>query len=400
MRFRSSRQYSYILALAMAVFSIGCQSNGGKGSPSSRAMKGSGGGAVPVVVAKAVERDVPIDLQVVGNVEPYLTVNVKAQVSGELTQVFFREGDFVKKGDQLFTIDSRIFEAQLQQAQSNLAKDEAVLAQVEANLSRDEAQQKYTDAEAVRYKRLLDQRLISREQEEQVRTSAEAIAAAVKADRAAVQSARATVEASKAAVENIKVTLSYTIIRSPVNGRTGNLDVKQGNVINPSTNLMTIHQVEPIYVSFSVPQAQRPSVRNGQTVMVATQDGTPLPAAGNVSFIDNAVDTSTGTIRLKATFPNPDHRLWPGEFVRVKLRLRMQPNSLLIPTQAVQTGQDGTYVFVVTGDRVESRPVVTGLRVDQDIVVEKGLGPGDVVVTEGQLRLAPGTRVQYGVGPR
>jgi len=388
-----------LLAGSLAILSsLMLQSCTSKESPARSAKKGEGGGAVPVVVAEVVQRDVPIDVQAVGNVEPYLTVTVKAQVSGEITEVLFREGDFVKKGAQLFTIDSRTYQGQLNQAQANLSRDQAVLVQLEANLARDQAQEKYAQATAARHADLFERRLVAKELMEQMRANAEATSAAVRADIAAIQSARAAIEASNAAVENAKVMLSYTIIRSPLDGRTGNLDVKQGNVISPNTTLTTITQAEPIYVTFSVPEARLKEIKKSQPVMASTQDDPSSPQTGQLTFIDNTVDPTTGMIRLKGTFANKDHKLWPGQFVRATLRLGIKPDSLVVPNQAVQTGQDGPYVFVVKADRtVESRPVVTGARVDQDVVIESGLRAGEVVVTEGQLRLAPGTKV--GIGP-
>jgi multidrug efflux system membrane fusion protein len=356
-------------------------------------------------VTKVVQRDVPIDVQVVGNVEAYLTVMVKAQVSGELTRVHFHEGDYVHKGDLLFTVDPRLVQAQLTQAQANLARDEAQLAAAEATLAKDSAQEKYARSEAARYARLFESGLISRDQAEQYRSNAEASLATVRADEASVRSARSTVAAQRAAVENIRLQLDYTSIRSPLDGRTGNLNVKQGNVVTANvTDLISIHQVEPIYVSFAVPEARRPEVRRSQLVMAARQGEPGPPESGELTFIDNAVDATTGTIRLKGTFRNSNQRLWPGEFVRTTVRLRTEPGALVIPNQAVQTGQDGTYVFVVKPDQtVEARPVVTGTRVDQDLVIEKGLEAGETVVLEGQLRLAPGSRVQVagegGKGP-
>jgi multidrug efflux system membrane fusion protein len=341
-------------------------------------------------------KDVPLDLLLVGNVEAYLTITVKAQVSGELTRVSFREGDYVKRGELLFTIDPRQLEAQLSQAQANLARDEAQLGLVEANLARDKAQEKYAEAQVSRYVTLLEHALISKEQAEQVRPRAEAASAAVEADEAAIRSARATVAATRATVENIKVQLGYTSIRSPIDGRTGNLNVKQGNVVTAnSTDLMTINQVQPIYVTFSVPEARLPEIRKSQLVLATPQTTTAIMETGEVAFIDNAVDPTTGTIKIKGTFANKERKLWPGEFVRVTLRLGTQQNALVVPNQVVQTGQEGSYVFVIKDDRTaEMRPVVTGARVDQDLVVEKGLRIGETVVAEGQLRLAPGMRVQ------
>jgi multidrug efflux system membrane fusion protein len=373
---------------------LGCR---GKSSPQADApMDKMRGGAIPVVVSRVVKKDMPVDIQAVGNVEASSTVTVKSQVSGELIRVLFKEGNFVKKGEELFEIDARSYEAQLNQVQANLAKDEAVLAQAEANLTRDLAQQKYAQSEALRYSNLFDKHLVSKEQTEQANMNADANAAAVQADQAAIRSARSTAEATRAAIANARVMLSYTKIQSPLDGRTGNLDVKQGNVISPNTALMTINQVEPIYVSFAVPENQLRAVKKGQKITASLQDGFSAPNHGELFFIDNAVDTTTGTVRLKATFPNRDQRLWPGQFVKVKIQLDTKYGVLVVPNQAVQTGQDGSYVFVVKPDRkVESRPIVTGIRQDQDIIIEKGLEPGEIVVTEGQLRLAVGSLVQF-----
>jgi multidrug efflux system membrane fusion protein len=353
-------------------------------------------GAVSVSVAKAFKKDVPIDIKSVGNVEAYSTVAIKAQITGELTQVFFREGEFVKKGQELFVIDARTYEAQLNQTQANLARDESSLAQMEANLARDLSQEKYAQSEAARYASLLEKRLVSKEQAEQMNANLDAASASVRADRAAIQSARANVEASKAAVANARVMLSYTRINSPIDGRTGNLDCKLGNIVNTTTALTTINQMEPIYVTFSIPESQLHAVKQGQTVTVFPQDQSSPPENGKLIFTDNSVDATTGTIRVKAAFSNADHKLWPGEFARVNLRLDTKPGALLIPNQAVQAGQDGSFVFVVKADlTVESRPVTTGMGVDMDVVIEKGLEAGETVVTEGQLRLTAGSHVQF-----
>ncbi len=367
----------------------------GRSSPPESPSRGGLRAAIPVAVATVIKKNVPIDIQAVGTVEASSTVTIKSQVSGELMQVFFREGDFVKKGEELFKIDSRTQEAQLNQAQANLAKNEAALAQIEANLARDIAQQKYAQSEATRSRSLLEKHLVSKEQAEQSNSNAEAAEATVRADQAAVQSARATIEAAKADIANARVMLSYSSIRSPLDGRTGNLVIKQGNIIGPNTELTTINQVEPTYVTFSIPETQLPSVKKGQTVTVSQQNSPSSQESGALFFIDNAIDPTTGTILAKAVFPNRDHKLWPGQFVRVSLRLGTKQDALIVPSQAVQTGQDGSFVFIVKPDQtVESRPVVSGMHVDGQIVIDKGLAPGETVVTEGQLRLAAGNRVQ------
>jgi len=378
----------------------GCnQSSVKAGGPGGRGRAGDG--PVPVVVARVSQRDVPINVDVIGNVEAYSTITVKAQVGGELNKVSFHEGDSVKKGDLLFTIDARPFEAALSQAQANLARDTAALSQAEANLARDIANEKYAQDQAKRYRGLFEQGVVSREQADQMASSADALAQTVLADRAAIESARAQIVASKAAVETATVQLSYTTIRSPIDGRTGSIAVKQGNVVAANTSdLMTITEVQPIYVTFSVPEAQLGEIKRymgqGQLpVHAAPQADATAQESGVLTFIDNSVDATTGTIKLKGTFQNAANRLWPGEFVRVTLGLTTQPNAIVVPNQAVQTGQDGQFVYVVKKDRtVEMRPVVTGTRVDQELVIDRGLEPGETVVTEGQLRLTPGSRVQ------
>jgi multidrug efflux system membrane fusion protein len=366
--------------------------------------KGGGrgrGGDVPVTVANATHRDVPLEIQVIGNVEAYSTITVKAQVGGQLVNVYFKEGDFVKKGEKLFDIDPRPLEAAYNQVVANIARDRAALLQAQANMARDEANAKYQDAQAKRYAELFKAGVISKDQAEQLRASADASAQAVAADQAAIASAQAAIGASTATAENAKVQLSYTTIYSPINGRTGNLTVKQGNVVTANNmDMMTINQVEPIYVTFSVPEAQLTAIKKymamgSLSVRARPQDAeTGEEERGALTFVDNTVDVTTGTIKLKGTFPNTDHKLWPGQFVRVILRLTTQQNAVVVPNEAIQTGQTGAFVYVVKPDKtVESRPVVTGSRVEQDMVVSEGLAVGETVVTEGQLRLAPGSKV-------
>ena len=389
------------------LFLYGCSSGGasssgapGGGGPGGRGGRKGGGGDVPVTVAVASQKDVPVEVQVIGNVEAYSTISVKAQVGGQLTTVSFREGDYVKTGDLLFTIDQRPLEAALSLSTANVAKDEASLGQAQANLSRDTAQNKYTEANAARYAELFQAGVVSKDQSEQLRASADASGQALAADKAAIASAQAAIGASQAAIDNARVQLSYTSLRSPIDGRTGNLSVKQGNVVMAnSQELVTINQVEPIYVTFSVPEAQLTAIKRYMAqqklpVRAGPQDDPENQETGTLTFIDNAVDMTTGTIKLKGTFTNSDRKLWPGQFVRVTLRLTTQPNAIVVPNQAVQTGQNGSFVYVVKQDRtVEMRPVTTGARVDQDMVVDQGLQLGETVVTEGQLRLAPGSRV-------
>jgi len=391
------------LTLAAFLALAGCTSrstqaanDSGKGGK-----RGDGGAPVPVVVATVSQKNVPVNVEVIGNVEAYSTITVKAQVGGQLEKVSFREGEFVKKGDLLFNIDSRPFEGALNQAKANLARDVAAQGQAEANLARDAANEKYAQSQAARYAKLFESGIVSKEQTDQVRSQADALAQTIQADKAAIESAKAQIGASKSAIENMKVQLSYTVIQSPIEGRTGNIMVKQGNIVTANTtDLVTIAEVQPIYVTFSVPEAQLSEIKKymaiGKLPVTATsQDDNTQKENGLLTFVDNTVDAATGTIKLKGTFPNTNRKLWPGEFVRVTLRLTTQNNALVVPNQAVQTGQEGQFVYVVKADKtVEMRPVVTGNRVDQDLVIDRGLALGETIVTEGQLRLAPGSRVQ------
>jgi multidrug efflux system membrane fusion protein len=393
-----------ILALALC----GCSNSGATAAKSDAPGGGGGrgggrgrGGDVPVTVAKASTRDVPVEIQVIGNVEAYSTITVKALVGGQLTNVYFKEGDFVRKGEKLFDIDRRPLEAAYNQAVANIARDQAALLQAQANMARDEANAKYQDSQAKRYGELFTAGVISKDQAEQLRAGADASAQAVNADQAAIASARAAIGASTATAENAKVQLSYTTIYSPIDGRTGNLTVKQGNVVTANNmDMMTINQVEPIYVTFSVPESQLGAIKKYMALGSLSVRSRPQDAdtadeeRGALTFVDNTVDMTTGTIKLKGTFPNTDHKLWPGQFVRVTLRLTTQTNAVVVPNQAIQTGQAGAFVYVVKEDKtVETRPVVAGARVGQDMVVDQGISPGETVVIEGQLRLAPGSRV-------
>jgi len=365
--------------------------------------RGGGGAAQPVVVTKATQRDVPVDLAAVGNVEAYASVSVRSQVTGQLQEAFFHEGDIVKKGDKLFAIDQRPLEAALDQAVANLTRDQALLNQADAQLARDTANAEYQQASADRQAALIQKGIVSKEQADQARAAAAAMQATIKADVAAVESAKAQLAVQQAVVDNAKVQLSYAEIRATIDGRTGNNTVKAGNLVQANgTELVTIAQLQPVYVTFAVPATNLPAIKHvntGETLAVVAlpQDGNPEPVDGKLTFVDNLVDSTTDTIKLKATFPNRDFRLWPGQFTRVSLRLSTLSHATVIPSQAVQVGQDGQFVFVVKEDStVEQRPVTLGQRMGDIVVIDKGLSPGETVVTEGQLRLEQGTKVQIG----
>lgn len=402
-----SRSLVCLMVLAAAACSgasaqdpaAGSGRGGGRGGRGGR----GGGAAQPVVTTKVTQRDVPVDIAAVGNVEAYTSVSVRSQVTGQLQEAFFHEGDLVKKGDKLFAIDSRPLESTLLQARANLTRDQALLNQSEAQLVRDTANAEYQQGAADRQAQLVARGLVSKEAADQSRASADALAATMKADKAAVESAKAQLAVQQSVVENATVQLSYTVIRSTIDGRTGNNTVKVGNLVQAnSTELVTIAQLQPVYVTFAVPAAHLPSIKHVATgatmaVVAAPQDGNPETVDGRLTFVDNLVDATTDTIKLKATFPNTNLRLWPGQFTRVSLRLTTIPEATVIPSQAVQVGQDGQFVFVVKADStVEQRPVTLAQRMGDIVVVEKGLTPGETIVTEGQLRLEQGTRVQAG----
>lgn len=389
-----------ILALA-ACSGASSSAGGASGAGSGRGGRGGGaGGLVPVVLGKAVQKDVPVDIASIGNVEAFSTIAVRAQVTGAITEVLFHEGDFVKAGAVLFKLDQRPYQAALDQANANLARDTALQTQAEAQLARDIANADYAKAQADRTAELVSRGILSKDQGDQAISGSEAAKAVVNADRAAIASAKATLVAQQAAVDSAKVQLDYTVISSPIDGRTGDLVFKAGNLVSAnSTELVTITQIDPIYVTFALPAVHLPSIKEhmvgGKLAVSATPQTAGGPAMnGSLSFVDNAVDPSTDTIKLKATFANPDHTLWPGQFARVSLRLTTLPNATVVPSQAVQTGQDGQFVFVVKQDQtVEQRTISTGQTVGDDVVITAGLVPGETIVTEGQLRLEPGTKI-------
>jgi multidrug efflux system membrane fusion protein len=412
------------LVLLLAALSAAACSDraGGAQSPAPAAP------AVPVGVATAERKMVPLQVTAVGNVQAYTTVGVKSQIAGEIVLVHFAEGTEVKRGDLLFTIDPRPFEATLRQAEANLARDTAGLRQAEAtlgqrgaevtqalaNLDRDLAQMENARVQDERYRLLVERALIAREQYDQVHTNLVALEATVRAGRAAVDNARASARAAEAAVDTARAAikanqaqgdmarlqLGYTTIRAPMDGRSGNLLVQAGNAVkaNEDSPLVVIAQVRPIYVSFAVPEASLADIaryRAGGALRVeAGLDGGRRSVTGALTFVNNTVDPTTGTIQLKATFPNTDNALWPGQFIEVALTLANQ-DAVVVPAQAVQAGQQGAFVFVVKPDlTVESRRVTPGRRLPREIVIADGLAAGERVVTDGQLRLVPGARVE------
>ncbi len=328
---------------------------------------------VPVAAATVTQQDVPLQILAIGNIETINAVSIKALVGGEVTGVFFKEGQDVKKGDLLFQIDPRPYDAALKQA--------------EATLARDVAQAKNAAEQAKRYEILVQKDYVSRDQYDQLRANADALAAAVDAD--------------KANVENSRLQLAYCTIRSPINGRVGSVLINKGSVVKANDLVMlTINQMAPIYATFSVPEQNLSDIkkfmaRGSLKVGAIIPGDEQRPVQGVLTFINNAVDTTTGTIQLKGSFENSDRRLWPGQFVNVVLTLSTQRNAVVMPSAALQAGQQGQYVFVIKPDlTVESRPVVITRTFTDLAVVDKGVTPGENVVTDGQLQLVPGTKVE------
>jgi multidrug efflux system membrane fusion protein len=333
---------------------------------------------VPVTVASVQQRSVPYEISAIGSVTPLQSVAVRSQVGGTLMRVGFREGEEVQKGQVLFQIDARPFQAALDQALANLAKDRAQLVNARAQVTR--------------YAELAQSNLATQEQFDQIKANADALEAALVADSATVQTAR--------------LNLEYTTIRAQISGRSGNLLLKEGNLVPAigPTPLVVVNQLRPIAVSFSVPEKylddiQAFSARHSLTVQIRPSDDSATTLTGQLTFINNQVDTTTGTIQLKATFENTDRKLWPGEFVAVQLVLNVEKDVLTIPSQAVMTGQAGTYVYVLNADQTaRTQNVTVGRTANDFVVITQGLATGQRVVTDGQLRLVPGARVEIKTG--
>jgi multidrug efflux system membrane fusion protein len=325
-----------------------------------------------VTVSKVTQKTMPVEVVAVGNVEAISTVSIRAQVAGEVQQVHFKEGDFVRKGQALITIDPRPYEA--------------ALAQAKAALARDKATGIYNRAQAVRYKTLFEQGVVPAQQVDSFASAADASDAVLNADEAAVKTA--------------ELNLEYCSIDSPIDGRTGAIMVKPGNLVKVAdVPIVVINQVNPIYVNFTVPQQFWPDIKEhvdqGALRVMATipQDPGQL-LQGTLTFVDNVVDSTTGTIHLRATFQNSQNRLWPGLYVSILLTLSEQPNATVAPVNSIITTQQGSYVYVVKADKtVEKRTVVPSRTINEDTVVEKGLQPGETIVTDGQVNLVPGAKV-------
>lgn len=357
-------------ALLLSSCSKPAAPEGAQGGPRGR---GGAGGAVPVVAATVTTRAAPVELGAFGNVQPYSTVFIKSEVSGLLTEVHFQKGQMVKKGDLLFVIDERSYRAALEQAK--------------ANLSRDQVQLENAIRQADRDKELREKGIASQ--------------AELEASQTAVAALQQAIVAGQALVDNAQLQLDRCFIRSPLDGKAGNILVDAGNLVKANdVPLVTINQVEPVEVFFSIPgrylgEVMRYAAGGPLEVRASLPERDAGTETGKLTFIDNAVDKDSGTILLGATFPNKDQRLWPGQYVNVTLTLTVRQDTKVIPSAAVETGSSGKYVFVIKPDQTaEMRPVVAGDEIGKDIIIEEGLNVGEVVVTDGQLRLVPGAKVE------
>ena len=326
-----------------------------------------------VTVAKVTQKTMPVVVTAVGNVEAISTISIRAQVAGEVQNIRFKEGDFVKKGQVLLTIDPRPYEA--------------ALAQAKAALARDKATGTYNRAQAQRYKTLFDQGVVPAEQVDSFTSAADASDAVVNADEAAVKTA--------------ELNLEYCTIESPLDGRTGTVMVKAGNLVKVAdVPIVVINQVNPIYVNFTVPQQYWPDIkedieRRALHVTVTIPQNAGRPVEGTLTFVDNIVDSTTGTIHLRGTFENSQDRLWPGLYVSVLLTLSQQSNATVVPAHSIVTTQQSSYVYVVKANNtVEQRTVMPNRTIDNDTVVDKGLQPGEVIVIDGQVNLVPGAKIE------
>src|ERR1051325_3499827 len=368
----------------------------------------------PVVVSTAVSQDVNNYMDALGKIVAREVVSIQPQVSGRITQIHFTDGANVAKGQLLFTIDPRPFEANLQQSQATLSKDVAAKKQAEANLAREIAQENWGRVQVERYGKLVEQGVVAKEQYEQLRAEYDTLKANSEAARAAVRSADETVRVDNAAIETAKVNLSYCYIHSPIDGRAGQRLVDIGNVVNPgggsnnsetnngsvpSNALLVIERLDPIYADFTISQGNLSTVQEQMragTLMaeVRLPDSPDDAVPGRLTFVDNSVQTETGQVTLRATLPNPGHRFWPGRFVNIRLLLGTVQGAVLVPSAAPQMSANGSYVYVIKPDSTaEQRQVSLGQRQGDLVVVEKGVAAGEKVVTNGQLGVTPGGKV-------
>ena len=399
------KPFLLVVGLATALTSIGC---------GSKAQPNLGRPPAPVEVTEATSQDVPTYLDAIGKTVAREVVSIQPQVSGRITGIHFTDGANVQKGQLLFTIDPQPFEANVRQAQANLSRSVALKKQAEANLAREEAQAKWGLVQVNRYAKLVEQGVVAREQYEELRANYDSLKATAEAARATVNSAQEQVKVDGAAVDKAKVDLSYCYIHSPIAGRAGQRLVDMGNVVTPGgsnsgnnngsnsggTTLLVIEKLDPIYADFTVSQNNLTQVQQEMRAgtlktEVRLPDAPDEMVAGQLTFLDVAVQNATGQVNLRATIPNTDHRFWPGRFVNIRLILSTIHQAVLVPAIAPQNSAKGTFVYVVKQDSTaEQRPVTLGQKQGDLIVVESGVQAGERVVTNGQLGVTPGGKVQ------
>lgn len=393
------RYSSRTLIVALTVCSLlvaGCSKEAPKDGQPKRAP------AAPVRVAKVERRDVPFEVRAIGNAEAFSMVAIKSRVAGQIVNMRVREGEEVKAGALLFELDAKPFLERLRAAEATLARDQAAERQSLAEIQRATAQAAQARVQWERYQKLLKEGIAAQQQAEEIRSASLSADAQLNVTKAALESVRAAIRAGEAQVAEAKLDLSYTKIEAPVNGTTGFLQTRVGNLVkeNDTTALMTIAQHSPMYVSFAVPEQHLNEIRKysagGRKLVVdVLDDSGAVTARGTLDVMDNTVDSTTGTIKLKASFANKDRRLWPGQFVTVRLMLRVDNGVLTVPNNAVQTGPDGRYVWIVRGDRTAELRPVTALRTQKDItVLGDGIQEGETVIVSGQLRVAPNAPVR------
>jgi multidrug efflux system membrane fusion protein len=397
------------LAATSALFLAGC---------SNSAQQSFDRPPAPVSVTEALSQDVPTYLDAIGKTVAREVVTIQPQVAGQITKIHFTDGADVKKGQLLFTIDTRPFEASLRQAQANVSRDTALKKQAEANLAREVAKAKWGEVQLSRYGKLVEQGVVSREQYEQLRADQDSLNANTDADRAAVHSADEAIKVDMAAVESAKVQLSYCYIRAPIDGRAGQRLVDVGNVVNPGGSsgassgsggsgnsntgggLLVIERLDPIYADFTISQNSLAEVQQQMRAgrlraEVRLPETSDEPVIGQLTFLNNVVENTTGTVNLRATIPNAGHRFWPGRFVNIRLVLNTIHEAVLVPVTAPQMSAKGSFVYVVKQDSTaEQRPVTLGQRQGDLVVVESGVAAGERVVANGQLGVTPGGKVR------
>lgn len=382
-----------VLAASLSCSKSGASANAAAGPP-----------PVAVRVVSATSSDVPLEIAAIGNVEAIATVDVKARITAPVLRVNFQEGQDVQKGQLLFELDPETYHRQIAELEANVLRDGATIKQSSANIERDQATLKNLQTLAERGGKLLKEGIFSREQNDLAVSNSDAAKASLDADRAALESAKASEAADRSRLAQTKLSLSYASIYAPISGRAGAVMVKQGNTAKENdTTMVTLLQISPIYVSFSVPENMLPDIRryNGSrplTVTAVPADNAAV--SGTLRFIDNSVDATTGTIKLKAAFDNAQRTLWPGQFVNVRAQLNLEHGRILVPSQIIQTGPDGKYVWVMKSDATAAIRPVQVLRTytppghPEQAVIGSGLTAGETVVSEGQLRLAPGAHVR------